>query len=85
MIRKLAFTLFVCGLLTCSLNLPGGIVFGAEGQCSLESGVAQPFASSPRYNIADPVARQQQTVDERLYGPSSMPAGGTGLMWSWSF
>ncbi len=84
MIRKFThiLALFV-GLLTCSVEgqfkcvTPGTFPFGG--------GVIQPFASSAQYDVTRPEAREQQTVDERIYGTSVAPAGGVGLMQSWSF
>lgn len=84
MIRKLThiLALFI-GLLTCSIEgqykcvTPGAFPFGG--------GVIQPFASSPQYDVTEPLARQQQTVDERLNGTRDAPAGGFGLMQSWGF
>jgi len=84
MIRKLThiLALFV-GLLACSLEgqfkcvTPGTFPFGG--------GVVQPLALSPQFDPNESQARQQMTVEERIYGTSSAPAGGIGLMQKWSF
>ncbi|MGO9022328.1 MAG: hypothetical protein ACLQVJ_28655 [Syntrophobacteraceae bacterium] len=84
MIRKLThiLALFI-GLLTCSIEgqfkcvTPGTFPFGG--------GVLQPLVSSPLYDPTESEARQQLTIDERIQGTSSAPAGGVGMMQSWSF
>ncbi len=84
MIRKLThiLALFI-GLLACSLEgqfkcvTPGAFPFGG--------GVVQPFTSSPEFDSNESQARQRLTIDERIEGTSSAPAGGAGLMQSWSF
>jgi len=82
MIKKLSPALVFCfailaclPLLNCENPAPG----------PLGGAVVQPYASSPQYDPTEPEARRQLTVDERIYGTSSVPAGGPGLMWSWSF
>jgi hypothetical protein len=84
MIRKitLSLALFI-GLLTCSLEgqfkcvTPGAFPFGG--------GVVQPFVSNPGFNPNESQVRQRLTIDERIQGSSAAPAGGVGLMQSWSF
>jgi hypothetical protein len=84
MIRKRIhiLALFI-GLLTCSLEgkfkcvTPGAFPFGG--------GVIQPLVSSPEFDPNESQTRQQLSIDERIYGTSSAPAGGIGLMQSWSF
>jgi len=84
MIRKLThiLALFI-GLLACSLEgqfkcvTPGTFPFGG--------GVVQPLVLSPQFDPNESQARQQMTVEERLYGTSSAPTGGIGLMQKWSF
>ena len=71
------------GLLTCSIEgkfkcvTPGAFPFGG--------GVVQPLVSSPQFDTNESQTRQQLTIDERINGTSSAPAGGIGLMQSWSF
>ena len=84
MIRKLTpiLALFI-GLLTCRIEgqfkcvTPGTFPFGG--------GVVQPLVSSPQFDPGESAARQQLTIDERINGTSSAPAGGIGLMQLWSF
>ena len=84
MIRKLTpiLALFI-GLLTCRIEgqfkcvTPGTFPFGG--------GVVQPLVSSPQFDLNESQARQQMTIEERIYGTSSAPAGGIGLMQKWSF
>jgi hypothetical protein len=84
MIRKLThiLALFI-GLLTCSIEgqfkcvTPGVIPFGG--------GVVQPLVSSPQFDPNESQLRQQVTVEERIYGTSSAPAGGIGLIQTWGF
>ena len=84
MIRKRIhiLALFI-GLLTCSLEgkfkcvTPGAFPFGG--------GVIQPLVSSPEFDPNESQTRQQMTIEERIYGTSSAPAGGIGLMQKWSF
>jgi hypothetical protein len=82
MIRKFIHVLAL-GLLACYIYLPG--------QCEhptpypFAGGVVQPFASSPQYDVTEPQARQQLSVDERINGTRDTPAGGAGLMWTWRF
>jgi hypothetical protein len=84
MIRKPTHVLALfIGLLTCSLEgrfkcvTPGTFPFGG--------GVVQPLVSSPQFDPNESEARQRLTIDERIYGTSSAPAGGVGLMQSWRF
>jgi hypothetical protein len=76
------FALFV-GLLPCSLEgqfkcvTPGAFPFGG--------GVVQPLVQSPQFDPNESQARQQMTIEERIYGTSAAPAGGIGLMQKWSF
>ncbi|MGO8942156.1 MAG: hypothetical protein ACLQJ7_00575 [Syntrophobacteraceae bacterium] len=71
------------GLLTCSIEgkfkcvTPGAFPFGG--------GIVQPLVSSPQFDPSESAARQQLTIDERINGTSSAPAGGIGLMQLWSF
>ena len=71
------------GLLTCSIEgrfkcvTPGAFPFGG--------GIVQPLVSSPQYDPNESQARRQLTIDERINGTSSAPAGGIGLIQSWSF
>ena len=84
MIRKitLSLALFI-GLLTCSLEgqfkcvTPGAFPFGG--------GIIQPLVSSPEFDPNESQVRQRLTIDERIEGSSAAPAGGVGLIQSWSF
>ncbi len=82
--RKLIhISVLFIGLLTCSIEgkfkcvTPGAFPFGG--------GVVQPLVSSPQFDPSESQTRQQLTIDERINGTSSAPAGGIGLMQSWSF
>jgi hypothetical protein len=82
MIKKLIH-FFAFGLLACTIYLPGECEHPSP--FPFGSGIMQPFAYSPQYDVDEPDARQQLTVDERLRGSSEMPAGGPGLGWTWRF
>ncbi|MFZ0929480.1 MAG: hypothetical protein WAN11_12815 [Syntrophobacteraceae bacterium] len=45
----------------------------------------QPLVSSPQFDPNESEARQRLTIDERIYGTASAPAGGIGLMQTWGF
>jgi hypothetical protein len=77
------FALCVAILVCSSLEAP--FKFQSPGTLNFADGVMQPFASSPQYDSTETEARQQLTIDERIQGTSSAPAGGVGLMQSWSF
>jgi hypothetical protein len=84
MIRKLThiLALFI-GLLACSLE--GQFKCVTPGEFPFGGGVVQPLVSSPQYDPNESPTRRQMTIEERIYGTSSAPAGGVGLMQTWSF
>ena len=84
MIRKIALSLALfIGVLTCSLE--GQIKCVTPGAFPLGGGVVQPLVSSPGFDSNESQVRQRLTIDERIEGSSAAPAGGVGLMQSWSF
>jgi len=86
MIRKFThiLALFI-GIVAYGPSLPGEFSFEHPAPIPFAGGVLQPFTSSLQYDVTEPPARRQQTVDERIYGTSSAPAGGAGLIWTLGF
>jgi len=54
-------------------------------QGPLRGGVLEPFASGPQFDPTEPESERLLTVPERIYGTSSAPQGGAGLMFKWNF
>jgi hypothetical protein len=85
MIQKLTkiFALYLV-ILACS-SIEAQFKFEPPGQIPFAGGIMQPLVSSPQFDPTESDARQQLTIDERIQGSSSAPAGGVGMMQSWSF
>ena len=84
MIRKPTHILALfLGLLVCSIE--GEFKCVTSGMIPFGGGVVQPLVSSPQFDLNESQTRQQMTIEERIYGTSSAPAGGIGLMQKWSF
>jgi hypothetical protein len=83
-IRRLkVFAVFVA-VLACS-SLEAQLNFPSQGTFNFAGGILQPFVSSPQFDPTESEARQELAIDERLQGTRSAPAGGFGLIESWSF
>jgi hypothetical protein len=71
-------------ILTCS-SLEWPFDFRSPGTINFAGGVLQPMTSNLQYDPGEPDTRQQLTIDERIEGTRSAPAGGFGLTQSWRF
>lgn len=85
MIRTLTKIFALCIAILAFSPLEAPFKFQRPGTLDFAGGILQPLVSSPQYDPTESEARRRLTNDERIQGTRSAPAGGFGIIQSWSF